>query len=388
MSIAVPGLYAGAFLGSLVLSWGLTPLARRAAQRFDILDHPAANKSHTTPTPYLGGLAIVLAFCVAILVASALVASAFGAANAAVAQLGVVLGLGAALSLTGLFDDLRGGLNPWLRLGLQLAVGVGVWSAGIGVGVLPWQAANVAVTVVWVAGITNAFNLLDNMDGLAGGVAAIAAIAFFVIAAVNGQFLVAALAIAVAGCALGFLRHNFHPATIYMGDAGSLFLGFMLAVVGILLTFQASSGATFLVPVLVLGVAIFDTTLVTATRLRHGRSPLRGGRDHISHRLVTVGIPVPAAVALIYLAAASLGWLALVMARSDLTTGLVMAAWLAAFAAVLGFLLTRVPVYDNCRHRHLVLTEVTANDGLAASADQPERGIDEPAEAVRHEQHA
>jgi UDP-GlcNAc:undecaprenyl-phosphate GlcNAc-1-phosphate transferase len=388
MSIAVPGLYAGAFLGSLVLSWGLTPLARRAAQRFDILDHPAANKSHTTPTPYLGGLAIVLALCVAILVASALVASAFGAANAAVAQLGVVLGLGAALSLTGLFDDLRGGLNPWLRLGLQLAVGVGVWSAGIGVGVLPWQAANVAVTVVWVAGITNAFNLLDNMDGLAGGVAAIAAIAFFVIAAVNGQFLVAALAIAVAGCALGFLRHNFHPATIYMGDAGSLFLGFMLAVVGILLTFQASSGATFLVPVLVLGVAIFDTTLVTATRLRHGRSPVRGGRDHISHRLVTVGIPVPAAVALIYLAAASLGWLAVVMARSDLTTGLVMAAWVAAFAAVLGFLLTRVPVYDNCRHRHLVLTKVTANDALAASADQPETGIDEPAEAVRHEQHA
>jgi len=242
--------------------------------------------------------------------------------------------------------------------------------------------------VVWVAGITNAFNLLDNMDGLAGGVAAIAAIAFFVIAAVNGQFLVAALAIAVAGCALGFLRHNFHPATIYMGDAGSLFLGFMLAVVGILLTFQASSGATFLVPVLVLGVAIFDTTLVTAARLRHGRSPVRGGRDHISHRLVTVGIPVPAAVALIYLAAASLGWLAVVMARSDLTTGLVMAAWLAAFAAVLGFLLTRVPVYDNCRHRHLVLTEVTANDALAASADQPGMGIDEPAEAVGHEQHA
>ena len=388
MSVAVPGLYAGAFLGSLVLSWGLTPLARRAAQRFDILDQPAANKSHTTPTPYLGGLAIVLAFCVAILVASALVVSAFGAANAAVAQLGIVLGLGAALSLTGLFDDLRGGLNPWLRLGLQLAVGVGLWAAGIGVGVLPWQAANVAVTVVWVAGIANAFNLLDNMDGLAGGVAAIAAIAFFVIAAVNGQFLVAALAIAIAGCALGFLRHNFHPATIYMGDAGSLFLGFMLAVVGILLTFQASSGATFLVPVLVLGVAIFDTTLVTVTRLRHGRSPVRGGRDHISHRLVTVGIPVPAAVALIYLAAASLGWLAVVMARSDLTTGLVMAAWLAAFAAVLGFLLTRVPVYDNCRHRHLVLTKVTANDALAASAHQPERGIDEPAEAVRHEQHA
>lgn len=353
MSLSLAGLYAGAFLGALALSWGLTPVARRIAERRHALDHPAESKSHTVPTPCLGGAAIVLAFASVVLVAGALVAP-----SAAIPDLAVVLGLAVALSLIGLLDDLRGGLSPWLRLGLQTAAAVTVYAAGIGVGFLPWEAANAVVTVLWIVGITNAFNFLDNMDGLAGGVATIAAGAFFLIAALNGQYLVAALAVATAGCAMGFLHHNFHPATIYMGDAGSLFLGFVLAVVGVLLTFNAPEKITFLVPVLVLGVAIFDTTLVTVSRVRHGRSPMRGGRDHTSHRLVTVGLPVPAAVTLIYLAGASLGWLALVMARVELTPGLLLACWLAAIAVVLGLLLARVPVYDNSRGRRYVLARL------------------------------
>lgn len=201
--------------------------------------------------------------------------------------------------------------------------------------------------MIWIVAITNAFNLLDNMDGLSAGVAVIAAGFFAVIAVMNGQYLVAPLAAALAGCALGFLRSNFHPARIYMGDAGSLFLGFVLAVVGVKLSFPVSGQATFLVPVLVLGVAIFDTALVSATRIRHGRSPFQGGRDHTSHRLVVCGLSVPGAVTLIYGAAVTLGLLAFTMVRVDAATGVVLLVVLGVLGGAGGFVLARVPVYES-----------------------------------------
>jgi UDP-GlcNAc:undecaprenyl-phosphate GlcNAc-1-phosphate transferase len=193
-------------------------------------------------------------------------------------------------------------------------------------------------------------------------VAAIAAFWFFVIAAANGQFLVAGLAVALAGCALGFLRHNFHPARIYMGDAGALFLGFMLAAIGVKLRFDGPTEVTFFVPVLVLGVAIFDTTLVTVARLIHGRSPVVGGRDHVSHRLVFVGVPVPAAVGLLYAAAVGLGWLGLVMSRVDTATGFLLMALVLTGAAFLGGLLGVVPVYETSRRRRVMIHEVARHD--------------------------
>src|SRR3954447_7758722 len=129
------------------------------------------------------------------------------------------------------------------------------------------MATDLLITIVWVVGVTNAFNLLDNMDGLSAGVAALGALTFFVLAVLNGQYLVAALAVAVAGCAVGFLRHNFHPAKIYMGDAGSLFLGFLLSVIGLRLRLPDAPQLTALfVPVVVLGIALFDTSLVTVAR--------------------------------------------------------------------------------------------------------------------------
>ena len=137
-----------------------------------------------------------------------------------------------------MLDDLRG-LSPVGAIVAEVAAGLAVWGVGAGVDLFGPGVTDAVVTVVWVVGITNAFNLLDNMDGLSSGVAAIAAGSIFVIAASNGQFLVAALSIGLAGCALGFLRHNFHPATIYMGDAGALFLGFVLAYLGLKLRFDA-----------------------------------------------------------------------------------------------------------------------------------------------------
>jgi UDP-GlcNAc:undecaprenyl-phosphate GlcNAc-1-phosphate transferase len=178
----------------------------------------------------------------------------------------------------------------------------------------------------------------------------------------NGQFLVATLAIALAGCAAGFLRHNFHPARIYMGDAGSLFLGFLLAVLALRLRTHMATRITFLVPIVILGVALFDTALVTANRLIHRRSPISGGRDHTSHRLVFVGIPVPVSVSIIYAGAVALGWLGVVMARVDRTTGIILMSLVLLIALFVGVLLSLVPVYETSRRRRLIIQDVTGHD--------------------------
>ena len=167
----------------------------------------------------------------------------------------------------------------------------------------------------------------------------------FAVALEDGQFVLGALALGLAGCAIGFLRYNFHPARIYMGDSGSLFLGFVLAVLSLDLRFPAFTPATFVVPVLIVGVALFDTTLVSITRLLHGRTPLQGGLDHVSHRLVFVGLSTRAAVCLLYSVAIALGGIALVITRVDRSMGLVLSGLVALFALVSGFVLAHVPVY-------------------------------------------
>jgi UDP-GlcNAc:undecaprenyl-phosphate/decaprenyl-phosphate GlcNAc-1-phosphate transferase len=348
--------YGLVFCGSVLLSLVFTPLALRFALRRSVLDLPGGHKSHDMPIPYLGGAAIVLAFALAVLGGALLEPPATGGD-----ELVAIILIGLGLGCMGLLDDLRG-LGPLVRLVIEILAGLGVWYFAESVQIFQADALNAVLTVVWIVGITNAFNLLDNMDGLSAGVAAIGAGFFFVIAAANGQFLVASLSIALAGCALGFLRTNFHPARIYMGDAGSLFLGFMLAAIGIKLRFDGPNEVTFFVPILVLGVAIFDTTLVTITRLTHRRSPLSGGRDHTSHRLVFVGLPVPAAVTLIYGGAVSLGWLGLITSRVDRGTGFLLMGLVLSIAAFVGVMLALVPVYETSRRRHLMIQEVVRHE--------------------------
>lgn len=349
--------YVVVFASTLLFTLVLTPVALSIAVRRNVVDAPSEIKLQESPVPYLGGLAMAVGFTAAVLITATLrpVASGIG-------ELAIIMGTGLALAIVGFLDDVRG-LSPWPRLAAETIAGVVVAATPVGVELFSNDAVNVVVTIAWVVGVTNAMNLLDNMDGLSAGVSAIAAGAFFVIAAVNGQFLVAALSAGLAGCALGFLRHNFHPARIYMGDAGSLFLGFMLAALGIKLRFGAPQEVTFLVPVVVLGAAIFDTTLVTITRLAHRVSPLAGGRDHTSHRLVFIGLKVPVAVGLIYLGSVALGWLGLVLSRvNDRLTAYLLAGLALTMSIVLGVLLGRVPVYERSRRRRLMIVEAAAHE--------------------------
>jgi UDP-GlcNAc:undecaprenyl-phosphate/decaprenyl-phosphate GlcNAc-1-phosphate transferase len=347
--------YLAVFGGAALLSLFLTPLAIRFALRKQVMDLPGAHKSHSSPVPYLGGLAIVVAFVVAVTVPSVVGDTTLGGS-----ELLIVLGIALALAFIGLLDDLRG-LPPMLRLIAEILAGIAVVWLGVGVTFTGIGWLNAIITVIWVVGITNAFNLLDNMDGLSAGLAAIASVSIFAVAASNGQYLVGGLSLALAGCAVGFLRHNFHPARIYMGDAGALFFGFLIAYLGVKLQLTAPSGATFLVPILICSVAVLDTSLVTVTRLLHRISPFQGGRDHLSHRLVKVGLPVPVAVSLIYGAGVSVGTVAWVISQSEPRPAWVLAVLVIALLAGAGVLLSRVPVYETSQRRHYAITEIDAN---------------------------
>lgn len=328
MNDLAPLAYVGIFLGSATLCLLLVPLALRVAVRRGAVDRPGGYKSQPAPVPYLGGVAMLLAFAAAVVAAALLRPPASG-----LNELLVIVGAAVALSLVGLVDDLRG-LGVTVRLLATGAAGVALWLSGTQVVLfgVPWLDGT--LTALWVVAMTNAMNLLDNMDGLSAGVATIASATLFGVAALNGQFLVAALSLALAGCAIGFLRHNRYPAKIYMGDAGSLFLGFMLATLGIRLRFEVGPPIAVFVPVVILAVPIVDTALVTITRVRAGRSPFQGGADHISHRLVRLGMSVPGAVGLVYVGAVFSGWLAVAISRQTdaFTASLLMLFWAAVLS--------------------------------------------------------
>ena len=232
-------------------------------------------------------------------------------------------------------------MRATFKLLAQIAAGAVLIAVGVHTRLPIPQWADVALTLLWVVGITNAFNLLDNMDGLSSGVGAVAASFFVLLAALSGQYLVGSLAAAVLGACLGFVIYNFNPARIFMGDSGSLFLGFLMAALGIKLRFPTNvSWVTWMVPVLVLAVPIFDTTLVFVSRLRRGRNPLTTpGKDHVSHRLVRLGWTRREAVLVLYLASCVTGGIAIFVSIANLWTaytiasivavvGLVTLAWL------------------------------------------------------------
>jgi UDP-GlcNAc:undecaprenyl-phosphate/decaprenyl-phosphate GlcNAc-1-phosphate transferase len=260
-------------------------------------------------------------------------------------KLAFILGGGVVLAAMGLWDDLRP-IPGWTKAVTIIPLAVGLYATGIRADPFDVWWLNFAVTVLWVTGIVNAFNFLDNMDGLTTGVSSIAASTFAALAAISGQIVVGSLAAAVAGCALGFLFYNRPPARIFMGDMGSHFLGWLLAVVALELEFENVKRVAFLVPIVVLGVPIFDTTLVVISRLQRRVSPLRAGLDHASHRLVRVGIARTAVIVLHYLAAAVCGALGVAIAYARPVSAYVVTGCVVAVGLVLVGLLLQVRADD------------------------------------------
>ncbi len=321
---------------ALIIVMGSMPLVRRAAVRWGFVDQPSARKVHTRPTPRLGGAAIYLGCIIALVV--------FGE-RFYVSQLVSILVGASLVSFLGVWDD-HHGLRPLLKLaGQVLAAGILVLS-GIQVGFLHNPALNLAATLLWIVGITNALNLLDNMDGLSGGVATVACIFFLLLAAMSGQYLVGTLAAALLGACIGFLYYNLNPATIFMGDSGSLFLGFVLAALGIKLRFPDNVAfVTWMIPAVVLGLPIFDTGLVVVSRMRRGLNPLTTpGKDHVSHRLVRMGATKREAVLMLYLVCCALGVVAMFLTQASIVEGYLVGAVLVLLALYALWRLEQVPL--------------------------------------------
>lgn len=314
-------------LAGFAAAVGFTPITKRLAVVLGVLDQPSARKVHQNPTPLMGGLAIYGALVLALLLFSP---------PFYLVELGAILAGATWLVLVGFVDDRRG-MQPLVKLGGQTIAAIVLVLAGIQVRIFPSQALNVTFTLLWIVGIINAMNFQDNMDGLAAGITAIASITFFVMAVQQELSLVGSMAAALGGASIGFLIYNFNPASSFMGDMGSMVLGFLLAVLAIKLDFRVPAErqvVTWMVPVVVLGLPIFDTVLVTLTRLIEGRSPMVGGKDHTSHRLVSLGLSQRAAVLALYAVCAALGFAAVQLSHASISEGATIGAGLAVAAAV------------------------------------------------------
>ena len=307
------------FVISYVLVGLLTPLMRKIALTQGILDRPnSAHKSHKNPVPYLGGVAIVIGVVVVSYIA--LISNKFIWSNFWLAT--SVLGPAVAMGLIGLWDDLKS-LKPLSRFigqsiaGLIVSI-ILVFNDNVGnpTGI---TGLDVAITVLWIVGICNSINFFDNLDGGAAGTVAITAISLTYLAITGDQYFIAALSVVVAGSTLGFLIWNRNPARIYMGDAGALFLGVLIATLTI--RFKPSTDnliSSFAIPLLLLAIPILDTTVAVFSRLRRGVSPFQGGKDHLSHRLVRYGLSRKVAAITLWLLSALYGFFAVLISKSDI----------------------------------------------------------------------
>lgn len=299
------------FFIALTITLVGTPWVRRLAITFGFVDAPAQRKMHATPMPLLGGVAIFGGTILTILIFSPQLPRSV---------VGVILSL-SIVALIGLIDDQRG-LPASVKLVGQFLAFLALAAFDIRVYLPTPDIIDYGLTYLWLAGISNGINFLDNMDGLSAGVSGVAAAFILLLGLQNDQFLVSALAAAILGACLGFLRFNFKPAQIFMGDAGALFLGFTLALLGLQLRFPTNSNfVTWMIPVFVLGVPIFDTTLVVISRLRRGVSPLTAGKDHLSHRLVARGFSQREAVLLLYLLGGAFGMIGIFVTQATILEG-------------------------------------------------------------------
>jgi UDP-GlcNAc:undecaprenyl-phosphate GlcNAc-1-phosphate transferase len=330
-------------LVALVVTNALTPAVRRLARRVGAIDYPGGRRINARPTPRLGGVAIYLGFAAAALLAMVLtrpielVQGDGGmflripiAPRTDRAVLGLMLG-GTWLLAVGVYDDLRG-LHPALKFGAMVAAAAVLVPFGLAtqfvthpltgrtVAVGPWGAV---FTVLWVVAVVNVINFIDGVDGLAAGIVAIAGTTLLLVAAHKQDVVATSLAAALVGAALGFLRHNFNPARIFMGDSGSMFLGYVLGGLAVMGLYKSYTAISLLVPILALGVPIADTAFAIVRRARSGQPIYLPDRGHLHHRLLDRGLTQRQTVVLLYLISAGLGLGALALAGISRTPAVV-----------------------------------------------------------------
>ena len=311
--IRVAGALGVSFLFALIL----TPVVRNLAVKMGAVDVPKdARRMHDHPIPRMGGLAIFLGFLLSALLFVPMNGQLQGA------LLGAVI-----IVVLGIFDDIYS-LGAKFKLVIQIIAALIAVGAGNTIVALSnpnllsanpyWELGwlSIPVTVIWIVGMTNAVNLIDGLDGLACGVSSISSLTLLVIALLLGEPWVALLVAALAGGCLGFLPYNMNPAKIFMGDTGSTFLGYILAVISVQGLFKMYTLISFVVPFLLFGLPIFDTCFAFIRRIAHGQSPMHADRSHVHHRLIDMGFSQKQAVAVLYVITAILGLSAVVLTTS------------------------------------------------------------------------
>lgn len=344
--------YLAMFLVSLLRAWLATPWVRRLALHLGALDHPGDRKVHAEVMPRMGGLAVFAGFCLPWLAFLLLKNRVSGIFAEYWEMFWALLAGGTAMLLLGIYDDLKG-LKATPKFVVQVAVAVALYYAGFRITRItnPFGPAielewlSLPLSVLWMVGITNAINLLDDIDGLATGVTACIAMSLALINMVHGNVIVALLTLALAGASFGFLPFNSSPARIFLGDTGSLFMGLLLACIGILSLFKAATVSFILVPLLVFGLPLFDTTSVMLGRLRRGTPLFQGDQSHVHHRLLRAGMNHRQASYYLYAVTLLLAGLAIFISFNQSAQGIWYFGTLGLLVAAAGWLAWRLRAF-------------------------------------------
>jgi UDP-GlcNAc:undecaprenyl-phosphate/decaprenyl-phosphate GlcNAc-1-phosphate transferase len=325
----------------LISSFGitllLTPWVKRIALKANIIDKPNERKIHQTPIPRLGGIAIFLGCLLPLLFILPL----------SKPLMGIFIG-SSLIVLLGLMDDITDS-PAWVKLLGQCIIALLTIKFGISIqiitnpfgGFIPLGYLSVPLTMIWIVGMINAINLLDGLDGLASGVSAVSALMLLAVAFQTGQVEAALISIALLSSCLAFLKYNFSPAQIFMGDAGSMFLGYMLATISIMGVLKSTATLSILIPFLILGVPISDTLFSIIRRLRNGKAIFKADRGHFHHRLLSLGFKSKQVALICYLLTLILGSVGLVMTYLTGKTAYIVLGVIILFAFIIGYLFKR-----------------------------------------------
>lgn len=326
------------FLVALLFSFLITPLVIKLAVKYGFMDIPKDERRvHKKPIPLAGGLAMYISFVICVLIFN----------NITRETISLIAGA-SIIVISGLYDD-KIGLSPKKKIVFQLLAGVCLVLGGvkidflnnplrIGDAIIELNYLSVPITLFWVCGITNTINLIDGLDGLADGVSMICAVSLMFIAYRFGYIQVAIISAILAGACLGFLPFNFNPAKIFMGDTGALFLGFILSYISIEGVMKSAAALTIIVPVLILGVPVFDTAFAMVRRKLSGKSIVEADKGHLHHRLLAKGLSQRQTVLVLYTISIIFGILANVISQYSPNVGLIISGCIFVVVIVLGFI--------------------------------------------------